>query len=74
MILPKRFKLAAAASAKPIPDTGLQLDVIHVRQDSLLVSNGLSAAVVPLLSASGCYRCPSRSDWRWPWMRASAAT
>lgn len=52
MIIPKRFKMDKAAAAKAKLETGLQLDVVHVREDSLLVSNGQGAAVVPILPAS----------------------
>ncbi len=49
MIIPKRFKMALGAAAKPKLETGMQLDVVHVREGSLLVSDGQGAAVVPIL-------------------------
>lgn len=49
MIIPKRFKLDRGAAAKPKLETGLHLDCVHVREDSLLVSDGQGAAMVPLL-------------------------
>jgi hypothetical protein len=54
---------------KPVEDQCSVDDSIQTAADAM---QGL--AFVGPESASGCYRCPSRSDWRWPWMRASAAT
>lgn len=51
MIIPKRFKLDKGAATKPKLETGLQLDCVHVRADSLLVSDGQGAAEVPILAA-----------------------
>ena len=52
MIIPKRFKLDKAAATKPKLETGLQLDCVHVREHSLLISDGQCAAEVPLLGHS----------------------
>lgn len=49
MHLPKRFKLDKGAAAKPRPETGLQLDCVHLQGSELLVSDGDGAAVVPIL-------------------------
>ena len=52
MIIPKRFKLDKAASPKPQLDAGLHLDTIHIRNNTLLASNGSGAAIVPILGTS----------------------
>ena len=49
MIIPKRFKLDKAASAKPQPDTGLHLDAVFWSGDFLMASNGSAAVYVPVL-------------------------
>ena len=48
MLIPKRFKLEKAASAKPRPETGMHLDCIHLRNGHLLASNGNGAAQIPI--------------------------
>lgn len=52
MIIPKRFKLDKGASTKAKLETGMDLDCVHVREESLLVSDGQGAAVVPILPHS----------------------
>ncbi len=49
MIIPKRFKLDKAAAPKPMPETGLQFNCIHLAPKYLLASEGSCAAIVPLL-------------------------
>jgi hypothetical protein len=49
MKLPKRFELHRAAAPKPQPATGLHLDTVHIGDYELLASDGVSAAVVPIL-------------------------
>ena len=49
MIIPKRFKLDKAAAPKPMPETGMQLDCVHLQEGRFLVSDGRGAAIVPIL-------------------------
>lgn len=52
MLIPKRFKLDKAASAKPNLESGMHLDTIHILDGQLLASNGISAAYVPILGST----------------------
>jgi hypothetical protein len=50
LIIPKRYKLDRAASPKPLPDTELQLDCVHIIDGCFLASDGMGAARVPIVS------------------------
>ena len=51
MFIPKRFKLAEAASDKARPETGMHLNVVHIIKGALLASNGVGAAMVPIVGS-----------------------